>query len=558
METISNQNQPKKGMLMAKKSDQSDLTCSGGEYSLENLEVLFQLEKLLEFEKLLSTLAAAFLNLPLDKIDGEIERGLERVAEFLGADRGQISQYSEDRETIQITHRYVRPGIPPHPLKSVKTDRMFLWYKQTLESKGLIVFENLPENLPPEAEFERKFCIQHGIKSTIAFPLWTGQDEPDGYIGFVFLREKKSWLPKCIDRVHFIGQIFSNILNHKQTKESLKKAFDEIKQLKDLLEAENVYLKEEIKIESSYGDLLGHSEAMKTVMGQVQQVAGTDSTVLVYGETGTGKELAARAIHKLSTRASKPMVRVNCAAIPETLIESELFGHEKGAFTGASSTRIGRFELADGSTIFLDEIGELSTGLQAKLLHVLELQEFERVGGTETISVDVRVVAATNKNLVDEVREGNFREDLFYRLNIFPVQMPPLRQRKEDIPMLVWAFIQELSVKMGKIIETIPRKSMEKLETYSWPGNVRELRNVIERAMILTKGKALHVEMPQLSISSQSQSLGLQDVEKGHIMDVLSMTNWKVRGENGAAELLHLKPSTLESKMQKLCINRPG
>jgi formate hydrogenlyase transcriptional activator len=552
MGTISNQNQPKKGMVMAKKSDQANLTCSGGEYSLEDLEVLFK------FEKLLSALAAAFMNLAPDRVDKEIERGLELVAEFLGADRGQISQYSEDRETIQITHRYVRPGIPPHPHEKVKMGEMFLWYKQTLETMGVVVTEDLPDGLPAEAEFERQFCIEHKIKSNIAFPLWTGKDEPDGYIGFVFIRHKRAWPPQCIERVHYIGQVFANVLRHKQTEESLKKACIEIKKLKDLLEAENVYLKEEIKIESSYGDLLGHSEAMKTVMGQVQQVAGTDSTVLVYGETGTGKELAARAIHKLSTRASKPMVRVNCAAIPETLIESELFGHEKGAFTGASSIRIGRFELADGSTIFLDEIGELSTGLQAKLLHVLELQEFERVGGTETISVDVRVVAATNKNLVDEVREGNFREDLFYRLNIFPVQMPPLRQRKEDIPMLVWAFIQELSVKMGKIIETIPRKSMEKLETYSWPGNVRELRNVIERAMILTKGKALHVEMPQLSFSSQSQSLGLQDVEKSHIMDVLSMTNWKVRGENGAAELLHLKPSTLESKMQKLCINRPG
>ncbi len=543
---------------MAKKSDPRKPQSSKTDYSIENLEVIFQLEKVIRFEKLLSTLAAAFTNLPADQVHHEIERGLELVAEFLGADRAGILQYSNDRQTLQLTHRYVRDGMAPHPHETFKVKDMFLWFKQTLEMMGKVVFENLPDDLPAEAQFEKEFCIEHGIKSNIAFPLWTGEDSPDGYINFVFLREKRTWLPQCIERIHFIGEIFANVLRHQRNEELLKKAYAEIKKLNKRLLEHNNCLDDEIQVVSGYGDMLGHSDAMEAVMAQIKQVAPTDSTVLIQGETGTGKELAARAIHQSSSRHDRPMVRINCSAIPESLIESELFGHEKGAFTGAVSTRLGRFEIADGSTIFLDEIGELPLAMQAKLLHVLELQEFERVGGTETINVDVRVVAATNKNLVDEVREGNFREDLFYRLNIFPVQMPPLRQRKEDIPMLVWAFIQELSVKMGKIIETIPRKSMEKLKTYSWPGNVRELRNVIERAMILTKGKALHVEMPQLSFSSQSQSLGLQDVEKSHIMDVLSMTNWKVRGENGAAELLHLKPSTLESKMQKLCINRPG
>ncbi|MHC4292308.1 MAG: sigma 54-interacting transcriptional regulator, partial [Planctomycetota bacterium] len=228
-----------------------------------------------------------------------------------------------------------------------------------------------------------------------------------------------------------------------------------------------------------------------------------------------------------------------------------------GAFTGAVSKQIGRFEIANGSTIFLDEIGELSADLQAKLLHVLELEQFERVGSTETIDTDIRVIAATNKDLASEVKEGNFREDLFYRLNVFPIQVPALRLRKEDIPMLVWAFVQELSVKMGKAIETIPRKAMEQLQNHPWPGNVRELRNVIERAMILTKGKILQVELPQSINFLQPQSLGLEDMEKNHIIDVLSMTDWKVRGNNGAAELLHLKPTTLESKMQKLGIKRP-
>lgn len=541
--------------MMAGNSGQTDPKNVEGRSSAGYLD---ELETLVRFEELLTDLAAVFVNLPTHQVDAEVERGLALVAEFLDADRGGITQFSDDRKTMRLTHRYLRDGIAPHPHEVIDVENMFLWYKQALETRGVAAMENLPEELPDEAAFERQFCVEQGIKSSIGIPLWTGKDEPDGYIGFVFIRHNRVWLPQCSERVHLIGQIFANVLRHKQAEESLQKAYAEIEQLKDLLAAENVYLKEEIKVESTYGDILGHSEAMKAVMEKVQKVAGTDSTVLVHGETGTGKELAARAIHKLSRRASNPMIRVNCAAIPKTLIESELFGHEKGAFTGASSTRIGRFELADGSTIFLDEIGELPADMQAKLLNVLELQEFERVGGTKTLHVDVRVVAATNRDLAAEVREGNFREDLFYRLDIFPIEMPPLRQRREDISMLVWAFVQELSVKMGKIIETIPQKSMDQLQYYPWPGNVRELRNVIERSMILTTGKVLHVEMPQSSVSaSKKQSLGLEDVEKNHIMDVLSMTNWKVRGAKGAAELLDLKPSTLESKMQKLGIRRP-
>jgi transcriptional regulator with GAF, ATPase, and Fis domain len=251
------------------------------------------------------------------------------------------------------------------------------------------------------------------------------------------------------------------------------------------------------------------------------------------------------------------MIRVNCAAIPSTLIESELFGHEKGAYTGATSKQIGRFEIANGSTIFLDEIGELSGDLQAKLLHVLEESQFKRLGSPNTIHVDVRVIAATNKDLAAAVKEGSFREDLYYRLNVFPIELPPLRQRQEDIPMLVWSFVQEFSDKMGKRIEMIPRKTMEQLQSYAWHGNVRELRNVIERAMILTKGTSLHVDMPKSIDSIGRQNMGLEEFEKNYIIDILSMTGWRVRGKNGAAELLRLKPSTLESKMQKLGIERP-
>ena len=537
---------------MARNTQKNNTKEVGGTYSRQDLE------DLVKFEELLSELAAAFVNLSPNRMDKEIDHGLELVGEFLGADRGGISQFSEDKKTLKLTHCYVRPGIPPHPYTSIELKKRFLWYQQTLDTMGMVVSEDLPADLPEEAKFEKQFCIEHGIQSNIAFPLWTGTGKADGVISFAFIRNKRAWPPQCIHRVQFIGNVFAGVLRRKRTEQALEQAFTEIKELKERLEAENVYLKEEVKIESSYGDILGHSDAIKSVMAQVEQVAGTDSTVLVQGETGTGKELVARAIHKLSSRRDKPMVRVNCAAIAPTLIESELFGHEKGAFTGAVSRQIGRFEIANGSTIFLDEIGDLSADLQAKLLHVLELEQFERIGNPETIDVDIRVVAATNKDLAAEVKKGTFREDLFYRLNVFPIEMPPLRQRKEDIPMLVWAFVQELSFKMGKVIETIPRKSMEQLQNYSWAGNVRELRNVIERAMILTKDKALYVEIPKSTDSLRPHSLVLEDIEKNHIIDVLSMTDWKVRGDKGAAELLHLKPSTLESKMQKLGIKRPS
>ncbi|MHC4760748.1 MAG: sigma-54 interaction domain-containing protein, partial [Planctomycetota bacterium] len=400
----------------------------------------------------------------------------------------------------------------------------------------------------------------------------------DGFISFIFLQEKRTWLPQCIERIHFVGQLFANVLRHQQNDELLKKAhiklenaYIKIEELNKRLVEHNKHLDDEIQVtsgydaplkcidaESGYGDMLGHSDAMKAVMDQIEKVACTDSTVLVFGETGTGKELAARTIHQLSARRDKPMVRVNCAAIPESLIESELFGHEKGAFTGADSTRLGRFEIADGSTIFLDEIGELPLAMQTKLLHVLELQQLERVGGSETIDIDVRVVAATNKDLAAEVKEGNFREDLFYRLNVFPIELPPLRQRKEDIPAIAYAFVQEFSGKMRKVIDEIAPKTMEQLKNYPWPGNVRELRNVIERSMILTEGQDLNIKIPRSLGSVHSQSFGLEDVERDHITEVLAMKGWKVRGENGAAELLQLKPSTLESKMQKLGIKRPG
>jgi formate hydrogenlyase transcriptional activator len=302
--------------------------------------------------------------------------------------------------------------------------------------------------------------------------------------------------------------------------------------------------------------IIGHSRALRRVLEQAALVAATGSTVLLLGETGTGKELIASAIHGLSPRHDRALVHVNCAAIPAMLIESELFGREKGAYTGAYARQAGSFELASGSTLLLDEVGELPAETQGKLLRVLQDKKIQRLGSPNTVAVDVRVIAATNRNLEKEVREGRFREDLYYRLNVFPISVPPLRERREDIPPLVSAFIQEFATTMGKQIQSLSREDLEALVRYSWPGNVRELRNVIERAVILAQNPSLKVDLPAPSASVCSRSLTMRDAEREHIGDVLEMTHGRIRGTGGAAEILDMKPSTLRSRMAKLGLQR--
>jgi PAS domain S-box-containing protein len=368
----------------------------------------------------------------------------------------------------------------------------------------------------------------------------------------------------------FLHGVAFDITERKRAEESTLAAYDEIRRLTNQLQADNVYLQEEIKLKCNFGEIVGQSPAILRVLHQVQQVAGTSATVLILGETGTGKELLARAIHSGSPRRARPMLTVNGAALPSTLIESELFGHEKGAFTGALTRQIGRFEQADGSSLFLDEIGELPLEAQVKLLRVLQYGQFERLGSTRTISANVRVIAASNRDMERMVEERRFREDLFYRLNVFPIRLPPLRERAEDIPLLTWSFVRELGRAMGRTITTIPRATMEALLRYPWPGNIRELRNVIERAMILTQGPALQVELPILSTATipapansmatpaPSNGLKLDEIERSHILAVLHKTGWRVSGKNGAAVILGLKPTTLESRMAKLGIRREG
>jgi chemotaxis protein methyltransferase CheR len=325
-------------------------------------------------------------------------------------------------------------------------------------------------------------------------------------------------------------------------KQIAETALSEIKELKDQLEAERAYLQEEIKLEYNHENIIGQSDGLKYVLYKVEQIASSNTIVLVLGETGTGKELVARAIHGLSLRKNRALVKVNCAALPSNLIESELFGHEKGAFTGSHSRHLGRFEVANGTTIFLDEIGELPLELQPKLLRVIQDGEFERLGSSRTIKVDSRIIAATNRNLEEEVRKGRFRDDLWYRLNIFPITMPPLRDRMEDIPLLVDFYVKKISKRLGKTIEIIPANVMNALKHYHWPGNVRELENVLERAVINSSGAKLRLidelKKPFKDLSTSQKTL--EAIERDHIIRVLEQTNWKVSGKNGAAEILGL------------------
>jgi formate hydrogenlyase transcriptional activator len=356
-------------------------------------------------------------------------------------------------------------------------------------------------------------------------------------------------------------RLSQEIDERKEAEGSLQSAYAEIKQLKDRFQAENIYLHKVLDREYNFGEIIGRSSALEYVFFRVEQVAPQDTTVLLLGETGTGKGVIARAIHSRSSRKGRSMITVNCSALPANLIESELFGREKGAFTGSSERQVGRFELADNGTLFLDEIGEMPMELQTKLLRVIQDGEFERLGSPKTIKVNVRIVASTNRNLEEEIRQGRFREDLFYRLNVFPITIPPLRQRKEDIPILVDYFVAKFNKKIGKKIETVSKDTLNALEEYNWPGNVRELESIVERAVITSGGTALQIldrfENSPQTVDQEAQDFkALVDIEREHILQALEKTGWRIEGEKGAAAMLGLNPSTLRGRMRKEGIRR--
>lgn len=513
------------------------------------------LEDRLRFEKLLADLSATFVNLPCEQIAGAIDGSLKMLVQSLGIDRSTLTEFPEDKRHVLVTHSYTVADHQPFPVGAIIDDQ-FPWYLSQLRLGRTIFLRRLPDDLPPEAIKEKQHCIAQGMKSNLAIPL-RARGTVLGAITFAFLTRPCEWGQEIVSRLQMIGEVFANALLHKRSDEAIQAALAENEKLRDRLELENVYLREQVVLKHQHGRIICHSEALKKVLSKAERVAGTDTPILLLGETGTGKELVAQTIHELSARKERPLVIINCASLPAMLIEGELFGREAGAYTGAVSKQVGRFDIANGSTLFLDEIGELPCELQAKLLRVLEDGRFQRLGSPETITVDVRLIAATNRNLEQALRDGSFRSDLYHRLNVFPIHVPPLRDRREDIPPLVWAFVETLGRRMGKTIKSIPRKTLEQLEQYSWPGNVRELRNVIERALILTTGAVLEIEVPTFPQILTSPPATPTERSREQILRVLHETGWRIRGVGGAAEVLGVKPTTLESRMAKLGITRP-
>jgi PAS domain S-box-containing protein len=501
--------------------------------------------------KILPDLSATFVNLKAEAVHAEIEFAQKRLCETLGFDRSTLFQLAPGGKQLRATHCWAGPGFQAvHGKSSMDAP----WATQELLAGRSFHFSKV-DDLPESAATDKESILRNGPKSCALFPLTAG-GEVLGVLTFGTIQAEREWPNYLLDALQLVSQVFANAIARKQYDERLQNAYSEIKSLKDKLESENFYLREEIKLEHQHHEVIGQCEAIRRVLRSAEQVAATDSTVLLQGETGTGKELIARAIHDLSRRKDRPMVKVNCAALPATLVESELFGRERGAYTGALTREMGRFEVANGSTLFLDEIGELPLELQAKLLRALQEGEFERLGSSKTIKVDVRVIVATARDLKAMVKEGKFREDLFYRVSVFPVHIPPLRERKEDIPMLVWHFVREIGRRMGRNIEDVRASTIKSFQSYSWPGNVRELRNVIERHLITNPGPIFQADLSGLEPSSTEERKTLESVEQSHIAKVLRSTGGRIRGRGGAAEILGMKPSTLESRMKKLGVSR--
>ncbi len=515
------------------------------------------LDERLRFESLLSELSTNFFNLPSSVVAQEIEHGLQLIVESLGVDRSTLYEISEDKRQLKATHSWTAPGFSP-ALRFVSFDE-FPWVTEKVLRGKTIQFSSL-NDLPDEAVAEKAFLLKEGPKAAVAIPLVIAGSVL-GAVTFSSLSAERTWSADLVQRLRLVGEIFANVLKRKGDDEAEQRMLGEIQRLQQQLKVENIYLREEIKTKYNFDQIIGQSDALKYLLFKAEQVAPTDATVLLLGETGTGKELIARAIHNMSPRKDRPMVKVNCAALPANLIESELFGREKGAFTGAQARQVGRFEVADRGTLFLDEIGELPQELQVKLLRVLQDGEFERLGSPRTIKVDVRIIAATNCDLEKKIQHGLFREDLYYRLQVFPITLPPLRERKGDIPLLVQWFVKKFALKMGRTIESVPTEAMAALESYPWPGNVRELENVIERAVINTTGRSLCLMDPLKIPKAQSPDApcrkSLEEVETDCIYQALDECRWQIEGTDGAASVLGLNPSTLRGRMRKLGIQRP-
>jgi transcriptional regulator with GAF, ATPase, and Fis domain len=533
--------------------------------ALERLKAFNHFQQTMRFDRLLSEISATYINLPSREILQHLQQDLGRIGAFLEVDRCIFYLPGEKRGSYRIDDRlnwWMEPD-------KAKLKKLKAWINTNPDfhkdfqhcfdqwSRGEVVCFSTIDELPAEAAGLRRVHLRLGNKSWLSVPVSVG-GAIVGTLVVATIHKERTWPEELIPRLRLFGEIFANAIKRREHEGSLRKALTEIKQLKQQVEADYVYLRDELTLEHNFEDIIGHSQGLKAVLLKVEQVAPTDASVLILGETGTGKELIARALHHASARSGRPLVKVNCAALTPNLIESELFGHEKGAFTGAEKQRVGRFELANGATLFLDEIGELPLELQPKLLRVLQEGEFERLGGSRTLRVDVRIIAATNRNLEKEVEKGRFRSDLWYRLNSFPISIPPLRERLDDIPLFVNHFVNQYCTKIGKRFDKVPKKALQKLTRYSWPGNIRELENIISRAVITSEPGNLRVQVPETAQNCEPSHKTFKEMEKIFILETLEDAGWKIEGRSGAARSLGLKPSTLRNRMKRLDIRRPA
>ena len=512
-----------------------------------------ELNEQIQFQELVSRISTKFIGLSGVEFEQAIHDALAAIGRYFNSDTVRLYRLSLQGDVVKIRNQWRDERLSP-PKEMTVIHKMKFPNLAAHYSKGQAIVFNKLDDSPrwPEMSKILKFF---GTKAGVGVSLEVDSSGVD-----VFAMDKVQsehvWPKDIVVHSKTIGQIMLSAVRRREAEVELQDSYDEIKLLKKRLEQENIYLQQEVGLQYKHADIVGESPPVKKMLTLAEQVAGENASVLILGDTGTGKELLAHCIHQLSPRRKRAMVKVNCAALPATLIESELFGREKGAFTGALSRQIGRFEAADGSTIFLDEIGDLPLELQTKLLRVLQEGQFERLGQTDTTTVDVRVIAAANQDLAAAVKAGRFRRDLFYRINVFPITVPPLRSRRDDIPLLIWTFINEFSQSMGKKIEKIPQKTMDMLLHYSWPGNIRELKNIIERAMIVSTKSTLIVEKLEMEESSSQEGTTMEEIERNHIQSVLTSTGWRIRGKGGAAAILDMKPTTLDYRIKKLGIQR--
>jgi len=509
------------------------------------------------FQTMLTDISSRLIKAPLNDADKIILESLAEVCRFIGGNRLSMSWVDMDQRIGEVMYNWHEADGPP--IEEISFD-LFPYLGEKLTAGEAVAVSDI-DDMPAEAATDVQILKAVGMKSFVFFPLAVA-GEIVGILAMANDAEYCDWTKQDMLDVRVFGELFANYVLRLRQRRALDVALDSLRTATERLQAENVYLRTEIKLNHDFEGIVGNSDALRRSLQMVEQVADTMTPVLILGETGTGKELIARALHEYSSRRHRPLVKVNCAALPANLIESELFGFEKGAFTSADASKRGRFDLAHGSTLFLDEIGEIPVELQAKLLRVLQEGEFERLGGNKTIKVDVRIIAATNRDLWTACEAGEFRSDLYYRINTFPIELPALRERGDDIRLLAEHFAKMHAQRLGRDISQISANMMRQLENYHWPGNVRELEGVIQRALISSSGTVLELGQPLAGhsdlILAEPGSHNLSAVERDHITTILEECGWKIAGKTGAAAALDVPPSTLRSKMKKLGIQRPS